>query len=227
MPTVSDGISPVLIHLKTQLRALRCMKLHIGIQSAPGKGQDGGAVPAATSDLLMIANVHEYGATITAKNAKNLAIPIHKMSYGKSPHDFEGLFFLTSEAGYLFGCTMKKGRKDRDKTNNINFLFLLLPSVTVPERSFIRAGYEAIKDRLAPAVRQAVSNIMHKGWTAQQVMEYVGGIAVGLLMEYMSTGSNFTPKGKLAQDAAPSWANNPLIVTGRLRNSLSFTVEGG
>lgn len=220
-----DNITPFLSHAIKELQTLSKMKIHVGVQGSPGKNESGGGVPAASSDLLTIANVHEYGATITAKNAKNLAIPIHKSAHGKSPRDFEGLFFFESEADYLFACTAKKGHKDKSNPNNINFLFLLLPSVTVPERSFIRGGYEAMKDRLAPAVKEAAYRVFNDGWTAKQAAEYIGGIAVGLLMEYMSDGSNFKPKGGIAQQAAPSWADNPLIVTGRLRNSLSFTVE--
>lgn len=209
----SDRVTPELERIKKELETLDRLHIKVGIQG----DED--------SDLLMIAHVHEYGATITAKRAKNLAIPIHKSSYGKSPRDFEGLFFIESKDGYLFGVTAKKGRKNLENENNLNFLFLLLPSVTIPERSFIRAGYDNNVEKLAEVVKSQVHEIIFNGKTAQQAAEYVGGKAVDFIKEYITNASNFKPKGDIQKKAAPSWAESPLVVTGRLRNSITFVVE--
>ena len=90
---IRDTLRPELERIKTELKALQALKIHVGIQGD------------ADSYLLMIAGVHEYGATIRAKNVKNLAIPISREAEGKSPRDFQGLFFITSEEGHLFGVT--------------------------------------------------------------------------------------------------------------------------
>ena len=121
---VRDNVLPHLRRVKAELEKLNHTRIKIGIQGN------------ADSELLMIARVHEYGATITPKATRNLCIPIHKDSYDKSPRDFQDLFFIRSRDGYLFGVVAKKGRRDKDNPNNLKFLFLLLPSVTIPERSF-------------------------------------------------------------------------------------------
>ena len=210
---VNDEIVPYLRKVKAEMEALNKLRIKVGIQGD------------ADSELLMISNVHEYGATITAKNARNLCIPIHKDSYDKSPRDFQDLFFIRSKDGYLFGVTAKKGRKNTENANNLNFLFLLLPSVTIPERSFIRAGFDHNKEALAQLVQEAVADIYQGKTTARQAAEWIGGQAVGLIQQFMSEAGNFTPKGSIQRERAPSYADSPLMVTGRLRNSITWKVE--
>ena len=210
---VNDEIVPYLRKVKAEMEALNKLRIKVGIQGD------------ADSELLMIANVHEYGATITAKNARNLCIPIHKDSDDKSPRDFPALFFIRSQAGYLFGVTAHTGRKNTETANNLNFRSLLLPSVTIPERSFIRAGFDHNKEALAQLVQEAVADIYQGKTTARQAAEWIGGQAVGLIQQFMSEAGNFTPKGSIQRERAPSYADSPLMVTGRLRNSITWKVE--
>lgn len=209
---VKDNITPELNRIKSELTKLNGMKIRIGIQGN------------ADSDILMIARVHEYGAVIHAKK-KYLAIPIHKSSYDKSPRDFKDLFFIRSENGFLFGVTAKKNRKNLNNPNNLNFLFLFLPSVTIPERSFIRAGYDNNVNRLAQVMGQELTKVLNGEKTAEEAAGFIGGKAVDFIREYIEDSSNFVPKGKIQRDRAPSSADNPLVVTGRLRNSITFQVE--
>ena len=199
--------------VKAELEKLNHTRIKIGIQGN------------ADSELLMIARVHEYGATITPKATRNLCIPIHKDSYDKSPRDFQDLFFIRSRDGYLFGVVAKKGRRDKDNPNNLKFLFLLLPSVTIPERSFIRAGFDHNKNKLAEIVQNEVARIWQGQQTADGAISWIGGQAVGLIQQFMSDASNFEPKGKIQRERYPSYADSPLMVTGRLRNSITWEVE--
>ena len=107
--TVNDNISDELDRITRELERLGKMKITIGIQGVAGKNVQGETIKAE-ADIMTIAGVHEFGATIKAKNVKNLAIPIAKKAIGKSPLDFDNLFFIRSEAGYLFGCISNKKR---------------------------------------------------------------------------------------------------------------------
>lgn len=221
----TDGVTPEIERIRRELEHLNRIRIKIGIQ---GGGTDyRGQSVQAEADLFIIARVHEYGAVITAKTTKNLAIPIHRESYDKSPRDFPGLFFIRSEAGYLFGVVEKGRRRRGSEGDNLKFLFLLLPSVTIPERSFIRAGYDANRSRLADVVRDQVSEIIFHGKTATEAAEYIGGKAVDFIREFINDASNFKPKGSIQKERYPSWANSPLVVTGRLRNSITWKIEEG
>lgn len=221
----SDRITPELLRIKGELEQLQKLRIKVGIQGD------------ADSEILTIARVHEYGAVIHAKQAKNLCIPINKESYDKSPRDFPDLFFIRSDKGYLLGVVEDKTKKRRRKTKqhsdygvddgSLKILFLLLPSVTIPERSFIRAGYDANRNLLADVCQQAMGKIIHEKWDAHKAAEWIGGKAVDLIHEFMSDASNFEPKGRIQKERAPSLANNPLTVTKRLFNSVTWKVEEG
>lgn len=221
----TDGVTPEIERIRRELEHLNRIRIKVGIQ---GGGTDyRGQSVQAEADLFTIARVHEYGAVITAKTTKNLAIPIHRESYDKSPRDFPGLFFIRSEAGYLFGVVEKGRRRKGSEGDNLKFLFLLLPSVTIPERSFIRAGYDSNKNRLSEVVKDQVSEIIFNRKTATEAAEYIGGKAVDFIREFINDASNFKPKGSIQKERHPSWANSPLIVTGRLRNSITWKIEEG
>ena len=137
---VRDNILPHLRRVKAELEKLNGTRIKIGIQGN------------ADSELLMIARVHEYGATITPKATRNLCIPIHKDSYDKSPRDFQDLFFIRSRDGYLFGVVAKKGRRDKDNPNNLKFLFLL--QMCIRDRAMKKRGLSSpdMGDALALAL---------------------------------------------------------------------------
>lgn len=221
--TLNDQVLPELKRIRAELAKLRACTIHVGIQGD------------ADSEILTIARVHEYGATIHAKNAKNLCIPIHKESYDKSPRDFPDLFFIRSSGGYLLGVEEDKTRRRKKSSahddygvddKQLKLLFLLLPSVTIPERSFIRAGFDANRDRLAEVCQSQVAAIIHGRKTAEQAAEWIGGKAVDFIHKFMKDSGNFTPKGKIQKERAPSWANSPLTVTKRMFNSITWKVEG-
>lgn len=51
------------------------------------------------------------------------------------------------------------------------------------------------------------------------------GKAVSLIQQFMTDASNFQPKGSIQKERYPSYADSPLMVTGRLRNSITWEVE--
>ncbi|MGL5435880.1 MAG: hypothetical protein ACRDBO_10850 [Lachnospiraceae bacterium] len=244
---IQDNVTPELARIVGELQKLQGISIHVGIQGAAGYGVSQEGKAGAPADLLTIANVHEFGATISAKTVKNLAIPLVKKAMGKSPRDFAGLFFLESD-GRLYGCISKNRKGSRrqsgkpsdtkpkthkpgngnvksGKQGDIEFLFILMPSVNIPERSFIRAGYESGRGQLEEAAQTAISGIVMSGWDAETAAHHIGMTAVGIIQMYMNTPSNFKAKGSITKTTS-NWPGNPLVESGRLRNSISYTIEG-
>lgn len=200
-----DDWTPWYEHTKAELAKLARAEIHVGI------------LGAADSELLKIAAVHEFGATIHPKNAKNLAIPLRPDMKGKSPRDIEGAFFLDNGEN-RFICR-KKGKKG----DQLEFLFLLVPSVTIPERSFIRAGFDSNKDLLAEACENAVRRVILGELTAEQAAHNIGTAAVGMVKRYMRTVQ--PAKSDLTLAGAPG-KSTPLVQSGRLRDSITYEVTG-
>ena len=104
MRILKDTVRPELARIKRELEALKGLSVHIGIMGD------------SENDLLMIARVHEYGATINAKNVKHLAIPLTDEAKGaKSPRQFDDLRFIPVSPGYGFLVRDKKPHKKPDK----------------------------------------------------------------------------------------------------------------
>lgn len=62
MKILKDGFRADMERIKRELTALQGVSIHVGILGDAG------------SDILMIAGVHEYGATISAKNVKHIQV---------------------------------------------------------------------------------------------------------------------------------------------------------
>ena len=73
---VRDNVLPHLRRVKAELEKLNGTRIKIGIQGN------------ADSELLMIARVHEYGATITPKAPGTSAYPSTRTATTKAPGTF-------------------------------------------------------------------------------------------------------------------------------------------
>ena len=98
--------------------------------------------------------------------------------------------------------------------------------MNIPERSFIRAGYDSNEQAIEDIVSTMISHVVFDGWDAGSVMDHIGMKIVGLIQEYMNQPFNFKNKGNITK-ATSNWPDNPLIETGRLRNSVTYRVVKG
>lgn len=211
---LKDTFRPEMARIKREIAALRGLTVHVGIM-----GDAGG-------DLLMIAGVHEYGATIHAKNVKHLAIPLTaEAKDAGSPRSFSDLEFIPISPGYGYLVREKPEAKGKAyDPDNYDWLYMLVESVEIPERSFIRASFDNGGDTLEKLCKEAVDGIIRKGWTAQEAADYVGKWAVEMTREYFNT------KLSPAKSATTLWTTTqyqPLFDSGRLYNSITYRVEGG
>lgn len=229
MRVLRDTVRPELARIKRELAALRSLQIHVGIMGD------------SESDLLMIAHVHEYGATITAKNVRNLTIPLtDEARKAGSPRAFNDLEWVPGRQPGVSFLVRPRKRKARSKDHrtvtdtistrseydprDYDWLYMLVKSVNIPERSFIRASFDAGRAELSAACKEAVTNIIRKGWTAQQAADHVGKIATNMTRQFMNAGLE-PPKSKITK--LTTTQEQPLFDTGRLIGSIAYKVEGG
>ena len=89
-----------------------------------------------------LAGIHEYGCTITEKY---LTIPCNPQAAKVSARSFPDLFVLTLDDGSRWLVRNQgKGR--------LEFMYQLVQSVQIPERSFLRAGFDACHEAVMQQV---------------------------------------------------------------------------
>ena len=136
-----DGIERILEdfnRIKATCQEMERKKILVGIVGG-----------TADSDIMAIAHAHEYGATIKPKKGKYLAIPLTKEAQAAgSPTVFEDLRFVPVSDGRLLMV------RDKGKGKS-GAMFLLVKSVTLPERSFIRKSFDTQQDELGEIKSEA------------------------------------------------------------------------
>ncbi len=228
MRILKDTVRPELARIKRELEALKGAKVHIGV------------LGEADSSFLMIAGVHEYGATIHPKKVKNLTIPLTKEAKAaKSPRAFNDLEWIPGhDPGVSFLARRKKRRKKGPSSDGITpaddynpddytWMYMLVKKVNIPERSFIRASYDTGQDTLERICKEAVDGIVREGWTAQEAADHIGKWALEMTREYFNT--KLSPE-KSDTTMRTTTQYQPLYDTGRLFKSLAYKIdweEGG
>ena len=162
--------------------------------------------------ILLIASANEYGATITPKNGKALAIPLCKEARGKSPKDFDNLIRIGSVLHAKVG--KKAGKK----------MFMLVKKVVIPERSFMRSTADDPKtiDHIVSRV-QYVFNLFIAG--EKPAMEVLNALGIALQDRIKKTiRSNIQPDNAPLTKELKGSGKNTLNDTGTLGNSIQFEV---
>lgn len=184
-----DGIEKILEdfnRLKAACTEMEQKKILVGITGG-----------GAGSDVMAIAHAHEYGATIKPKKGKYLAIPLTKEAEEEgSPRAFNNLRFVNAKGGNLLMVRDKK--KGRGKTES-EAMFLLVKSITLPERSFIRASFDANQEKLGDIVTGAVEKVLNGVMTPSAAAESIGAQSVQLVQNFIDENrvkpeSDFTHK---------------------------------
>lgn len=166
------------------------------------------------SDILMIAGVNEFGADIKPKNGRFLTIPLNKKAKAASPKDFDDLFVLRADSGELF-LVKEKGKSD------LEFYYWLAREVKIPERSFIRGGFDDRQDKIASKAISLLKDVLLMKIRPIDYFETLGEYIVGQLQDYMTRLDNPTNSPVTINNKGSS---NPLIDTGRLRQSIVHKV---
>ena len=184
------------------LEELNRTELHIGIF-----GKD-------DSHLLMIANVNEFGANIRPKRAKRLAVPLNKRARERSPRSFNDLFTLKTADGSLY-LVRNKG------SSQLEFMYWLATEVTIPERAFIRGGFDANNRRFSDMAVKLLKNVIAGRMSMDNFFDLMGDFIVSELQRYMT---NLSAPANSSTTIAAKGRSNPLVDTGRLRNAITYKV---
>ena len=180
-----DGIERLLEdfnRIKAACQEMEQKKIRVGIVG--GK---------ADSDIMAIAHAHEYGATIKPKKGKYLAIPLTKQAEAAgSPRAFSDLRFVNAKNGNLL---MVRDKKKRGGKTESEAMYLLVESVTLPERSFIRASFDAQQEELGGIVTGAMVKMLDGTITPAAAAESIGAQAAQLAQSFIDQ-NRVTPKSK-------------------------------
>lgn len=163
-----------------------------------------------------LAAIHEYGCDIKPKRAKYLTVPCNRAAFGKRAADFPDLFFFQTKSGSKF-LARKKGKDD------IEFMFALFRHVKIPERSFLRAGFDAVHLKAVDRAERILPKVIEGKVSEDVLYELVGTILRDGIKDYARDLSS-PPKRPITIEAEGG-AENPLINTGDMINGIEYEVE--
>ena len=167
------------------------------------------------ADLVTIAYVHEYGMTIKPKSGKYLTIPSHPQAKGKQARDFLDLFFIPTSNGN--GLLARNKGKD-----SFEVMFILVKSVNIPERSFLRTGFDENVGKIADKVEKLLNDVLAFDINPDVFLDAIGQEFAGLIQKHMRSVAS-PPNAAVTTITKKS--SNPLQDTGRLIGAIRHEVE--
>lgn len=165
-----------------------------------------------------IAAVHEFGATITA-NKKYLAIPLQRKYKGRSPKEFNDLFFVPSKNGD--GGTLCKA-KGKGKKATVEACYWLTKSVKIPERSFLRACVDEKQKDFYKFAEKQLDKWLQSNSDPEPMLDALGLQFRGYVQKYIRDLSS-PPNAPLTK--AVKRSGNPLIDQGHLVGSIEYEIK--
>jgi hypothetical protein len=172
------------------------------------------------ADLVTIAYVHEFGTTIRPKTADWLTIPLIPAAKNKRASDFgDELFFYKPEGEDHAFLAREKGAGSNKSIENV---FLLVKSVNIPERSFLRTGFDENVDQIAAKIESMLNDVLDFSINPEIFLDAIGMEFAGLIQRHMRRVSD-PPNHPITKNVKGS--SNPLQDTGRLIGSIRHEVE--
>lgn len=162
-----------------------------------------------------LARIHEYGCDIRAKKAQYLTIPISPKSIGKKAGEFDDLFFVQAKSGEKFlARDVRKGE--------IELLYWLTKSVKIPERSFLRAGF----DENVKEINKYLDILLKKVATGEMSeREYLDNIGQRLSSKIKTFARNLNSPANSRVTRENKGSSNPLVDTGQMIRGITWKVD--
>ena len=162
-----------------------------------------------------LARIHEYGCDIRAKKAQYLTIPISPKSIGKKAGEFDDLFFVQAKSGEKFlARDVRKGE--------IELLYWLTKSVKIPERSFLRAGF----DENVKEINKYSDILLKKVATGEMSeREYLDNIGQRLSSKIKTFARHLNSPANSRVTKENKGSSNPLVDTGQMIRGITWKVD--
>ncbi|HHT7186905.1 TPA: hypothetical protein ACTZ5N_000113 [Bacillus cereus] len=166
------------------------------------------------ADLVTIAGVHEFGTTIKPKNADFLTIPLIPAAKNKRASDFPGLVPIGLDDG--------SGVLAKVNGDKIEPVFALLKSVTIPERSFIRTGFDNNVEKIGDKIDMLFTEVVELNIDPDVFTDMIGMEFAGMIQRHARTVSS---PPNAAATRSTKGSSNPLHDTGRMIGAIRHEVE--
>lgn len=96
--------------------------------------------------------------------------------------------------------------------------------INIPERSYVRAGFDESEEKITQSAELLLDGVLQLEITPAAFYEALGAQVVSMLQGYL-TNLTDPPLSDMTKDRKGS--SNPLIDTGRLRQSITWRVVSG
>ncbi len=195
--------------LQRTMRELNGKRIKVGIFGDEG------------SELMKIARANEFGVTIRPKSGKYLAIG-SKEAGDRRPRDFgDKLRFVPAKNGNGLLVLDEPGKGKAKKGARSTVMFFLMKSVTIPERSFIRAGFDENVNDIHRKIKEMMP-LVNQGLAINIFLDAIGLEFAGKIKKKLRDVRT-PPNAALTKERKGS--SNPLIDTGRLVGAISHRIE--
>jgi hypothetical protein len=162
-----------------------------------------------------LARIHEYGCDIRAKKAQYLTIPISPKSIGKKAGEFDDLFFVQAKSGEKF--LARDGRK-----SEVELLYWLTKSVKIPERSFLRAGFDENVDKLNKTIDRMINSLLNGNISEDEFCNIIGQTLSSKIKTF-ARNLNSPANSRVTKENKGS--SNPLVDTGQMIRGITWKVD--
>jgi hypothetical protein len=169
-------------------------------------------------NIVSLARVHEYGMTIKPKRAQWLTIPLIPKAKGKSAREFGDLHFFKASEDVAF-LYRKRGKGKKARRENV---YILLKEVKIPERSFLRTGFDKNVDKIMDKIERMLNDVLDFRINPDIFLDAIGMEFAGLIQRHMRALRN-PPNAAVTRKVKRS--SNPLIDTGRLVGAIRHEIE--
>lgn len=171
-------------------------------------------IGAIQGEHAWLAGIHEYGATITPKNAQYLTVPTHPKAVGKKASEFNDLWVYRAKSGELFLC--RNTGKD-----TFDVYYWLTKSVKIPERAFLRRSHDEKGEDVLKSCEKALGLVASGDMSLNEYLDMVGRNYATMVKKYIVDLKD-PPNSPVTIEAKGS--DNPLVSTGGLVESISYRV---